>query len=677
MLKKILVSLFILYPVLQTVQANEKPLSRLKNNCLSQTEDIPGLRMIEIAPGKFQMGSAGEGENFDESPIHKVTISHKFSISATEITNAQYEMFDPEHKKLRGKKGFSKEDDEAVVFVSYYDALSFCEWLSKKTGKKYRLPTEAEWEYACRAGSNTAFSTGDDFPKEYYKQQKLNRDPKSVSLKVAQFPANKWGLYDMHGNVEEWCYDWYGAYEKQEQIDPVGRELGEFKVTRGGSHNTLVKYLRSANRMAMIPEDKNWLVGFRVVEGNLPATKPLPATFSAIKINQQKFKWPAPANRAVFMEPVYYVFPSDTVSNPKVPFYPHNHCPAITWCDNGDLMAIWFSTISEAGREMTILGSRLKPKAKEWEKPNEFLRIPDRNLTGSSLFNDGKGTLYHMNGVEASGGWTNLAIVRRMSKDNGQTWSKLDFADAEHTERNQVIAGMFKTKEGWLVQACDASPKHTGGTAVHISKDNGKTWDNPYKSPETPVFETGNQGGLIAGIHAGVVQLKNGDLMALGRNDNVKDLKSGILRMPMSVSKNMGKSWVYSASEFPTIYSGQRLVLLRLNEGPLLLVSFTHHPNEKENIGMMFKNSKGEEFKGYGMFAAISYDEGKTWPVKKLITDGIKRNLNGGGWTGQFEMDETHAEPKGYLAATQSPDNIIHLISSKIHYRFNLKWLEK
>src|SRR5690606_36650721 len=99
--------------------------------------------------------------------------------------------------------------------------------------------------------------------------------------------------------------------------------------------------------------------------------------------------------------------------------------------------------------------------------------------------------------------------------------------------------------------------------------------------------------------------------------------------------------------------------------------------NEKENTGMIFKNEKGIEFRGYGMFAAISYDEGKTWPVKKLVTDGVKRTLDGGGWTKEFEMDDTHAEPKGYLTAIQAPDNMIHLISSKIHYRFNLQWLEK
>ena len=91
--------------------------------------------------------------------------------------------------------------------------------------------------------------------------------------------------------------------------------------------------------------------------------------------------------------------------------------------------------------------------------------------------------------------------------------------------------------------------------------------------------------------------------------------------------------------------------------------------------GMLFRDASGKAFRGYGMFAVVSFDEGGTWPVRKLITDGRMRHLEGGAWTGGFLMDATHTEPKGYLAATQTPDRVIHLISSKMHYRFNLTWL--
>lgn len=117
-----------------------------------------GMNMVVLAPGRFSMGGT-DGE-FDERPVHTVTIIRPFSLAATEVTNAQYEQFDPAHRALRGKRGISREDDEAVVFVSWHDAVRFCQWLSEKEGRPYRLPTEAEWEFACRAGTTTAYSTG-------------------------------------------------------------------------------------------------------------------------------------------------------------------------------------------------------------------------------------------------------------------------------------------------------------------------------------------------------------------------------------------------------------------------------------------------------------------------------------------------------------------------------------
>jgi len=269
-------------------------------------------------------------------------------------------------------------------------------------------------------------------------------------------------------------------------------------------------------------------------------------------------------------------------------------------------------------------------------------------------------------------------MTLRTSTDNGQTWSKPRMIAPEHTRRHQVIAGTSITKEGWFVQACDAGPGGRDGAAVHISKNKGKTWTDPWNGAPLPDFKEGGTGTTIAGIHAGVVQLKDGRLMALGRNNSIRD-KEGRLRMPMSVSDDMGKTWHYSASEFPPIDGGQRLVLMRLNEGPILLISFTEHPyrTPKEERGMMFTDKSGKPFKGYGMYAALSYDEGKTWPVKRLLTDGTYRFLNGGAWTQFFEMDENHAEPRGYLVGTQTPDNMIHLITSRFYYKFNLAWLKE
>ena len=141
-----------------------------------------GMRLVRIEPGQFTMGSPSGGD-FDERPVHPVRITRPFFMGATEVTNAQYEQFDPEHRKLRGRLGFSTKDDEAVIFVSWHDAERFCHWLADKEGKPYRLPTEAEWEYAARAGTTTAYSTGDTLPTEYHKHQKTERTFIPVGLR--------------------------------------------------------------------------------------------------------------------------------------------------------------------------------------------------------------------------------------------------------------------------------------------------------------------------------------------------------------------------------------------------------------------------------------------------------------------------------------------------------------
>jgi len=205
--------------------------------------------------------------------INEVAISNAFYMSATEVTNSQYELFDPNHSIYRTTQTYnnghtltmSTGDDEAVIYVSWYDANNFCRWLSDLEGKPYRLATESEWEYACRAGTSTAYSTGTSLEPSYYKNQNHSSWPEEVDLTVKTTGHNSWGLWEMHGNAEEWCNDWYGPYEITTAVDPVGRANGDFRVTRGGSHNTTVFYLRSANRLSSLPADKHWLIGFRKV----------------------------------------------------------------------------------------------------------------------------------------------------------------------------------------------------------------------------------------------------------------------------------------------------------------------------------------------------------------------------------------------------------------------------
>lgn len=622
-----------------------------------QAQESTLIPMVQVPAGSFFMGDDGRNAMPDEAPVHRVSISHSFRMGKTEVTNAQFEQFRPSHRALRGKDNVSTEDDDAVVNVSYQDALDFCAWLSEKEGKHYRLPTEAEWEYACRAGTYTQFYTGDGLPASMQRNQVIARDYQPVSLKVGQTPANGFGLFDMHGNVEEWCSDWYAPYKPEDQTDPTGPADGLYRVTRGGSHHTPTSYLRSANRMAMIPEDRHSLTGFRVVQSDFE----LPSNV-------------VDKDKPFFLEPIPFVVPPATAD---VPFYRHNHQPSITWCDNGDLLAAWFSANEENSRNIVVLSSRLTKGVEQWSPATVFFEVPDRNVTGTSLFNDGKGHLLHLNGVEAAGDWQNLALVVRQSSDNGLSWSRPRIVEPEHTKRHQVVSGTTQDRRGWIYQVCDAGPGGNDGASVHVSKDGGQTWADPWDGSPLPEFSEGSKGTTIAGIHAGLVVLNNGHLMALGRGNSIEG-KDGKKHMPMSTSKDGGKTWTYSASPFPPIDGGQRLVLMRLQEGPLLLVSFTDHPQRTPEAerGMTFTDAEGHTSVGYGMFAAVSYDDGQTWPVRRLLSDGKERFLNGGAWTGGFVMDATHAEPRGYLAGTQSPDGTIHILSSRIHYRFNLKWIE-
>lgn len=640
--------------------------------------------MVQIKGGTFTMGNtinctAAEMDMSDEKPAHKVRLS-SFLMSECEITNSQFEEFRPSHKTLRGKNnGISSSDDEAVVYVSYYDAVEYCNWLSDKTKRKFRLPTEAEWEYACKAGTDTPYFFGDSLPASLLKNQCTVRDFKKVSLRVRQTPSNSYGLFDMHGNVEEWCLDWFSAYQSEGndrvQKNPAGTRKGQFKITRGGSHSTPVIFLRSTCRMAMIPEDSHSQTGFRIVESDLEYPDDfsfcndlipeslIPKPMSPEKVlsatNSNQYAYGASAKDvAVFKEPVPYVID---------PVYSHNHQPAICYCQSGDILACWYSTDRENGRGMVELCSRLHPGEDEWTKAEMFFRVPGRNITGLSLLND-NGILRHINGVEASGDWQNLAMIQRLSYDDGYTWTTPEIIEKEHSKRHQVIAGAFKDSKDVLIQLCDAGPGGNDGTSIHKSTDNGKTWTDLWDSIPVREFRDGETGTTIAGIHAGAVELSDGSILALGRGNTIEG------RMPMSISRDGGRTWMYSPSEFPPISSGQRLVLMRLREGPILLISFTDYPEITPDgkHGLIIDNKLS-----FGLFASLSFDDGKTWPVKKLISDGKYRELDGGAWTGPFIMDETHAEPKGYMAAVQSPDGIIHLISSRIYYAFNLNWLLK
>ncbi|WP_274649510.1 SUMF1/EgtB/PvdO family nonheme iron enzyme [Paenibacillus humicola] len=618
-----------------------------------------GMVMRRVQAGTFRMGS--ENGDPDERPVHAVRISQSFHMAAYEVTNAQYEQFDPGHRKLRGKLGFSRDNEEAVIFVSWHEAQAFCEWLTKKEGLPYRLPTEAEWEYAARAGSETAYSMGDVFPRSQHKNQRESWFPdpdrsrgggEIVPLTVGCYPPNAWGLYDLHGNVEEWVGDWYGPFEAETQEDPVGRADGDFKVTRGGSHQTWPYYLRSANRLGTIPEDKHWLIGFRVVLGDRPATNPLPTPSPPQWQRNVLQHVPPDVNQGPDSEQPYFLGPrryAKVVPGKKGPLYIHNHVGDVTETPNGDLIAVWYSTTSEAGREMLIAGSRLRYGAAEWDDPCVVWDAPDRNMSGAALFwDEATDVIYHFCGLGAAGTWGNIALVMRTSRDNGATWSKGAIIGPEHGRRTMPLSSVFKTKDGEIVLSCDAVTGSDGGTALWVSANGGVTWRDA--------------GGTIAGIHAPAAELEDGRFIAFGRGDNIGG------KMPKSLSSDKGRTWTYEATEFDPLLSGQRAALIRLREGPLFLATFTS--------GMDIIDAAGRSRRVKGMMGFLSMDNGESWPYRRLITDdGPGQVWDGQAWTGRFMLSAKNAEPKGYFSVIQTRNGLIHLFSSALHYTFNLKWL--
>jgi formylglycine-generating enzyme required for sulfatase activity len=221
-----------------------------------------GMKFVLISAGEFQMGSpANEAGRGSDETQHKVKITKPFYLQTTEVTQAQW-------KAVMGNNpsGF-KGDDLPVERVSSDDAQEFIKRLSTKEGLKYRLPTEAEWEYACRAGSTTGFCFGDDESKlGEYAWYYENSDNKTHP--VSQKKPNAWGLYDMHGNVWEWCYDWYDSYRNSPAEDPQGPASGQNRVLRGGSWSGNEGNCRSADRVAAATWNRGENVGFRIARSS-------------------------------------------------------------------------------------------------------------------------------------------------------------------------------------------------------------------------------------------------------------------------------------------------------------------------------------------------------------------------------------------------------------------------
>lgn len=264
------------------------------------------MRLVLIPAGKFTMGSFGSQPSLpDQRPPHEVTITEPFYIGMHEVTRGQFAAlmedfrgyrteasargrFGPASGVLRVSPGFEQTDDHPVVNVTWNDATVFCRWFSRKTGQAIGLPTEAQWEYACRAGSDGRFPWGDAAGKALFNGPDRSTRQKHptwdvfdwddgypFTSPVGEFEPNAFGLHDTIGNVLEWCQDWYGEdyYGQSEKADPPGHYFGTDRVVRGGSWAQLLIDHGCAVRDKRIPATDRDYLGFRVVM-KLPQPRP-------------------------------------------------------------------------------------------------------------------------------------------------------------------------------------------------------------------------------------------------------------------------------------------------------------------------------------------------------------------------------------------------------------------
>ena len=212
---------------------------------ISLAEGISSIEkeMVLIPAGRFMMGSpASEKGRFDYETQHEVTLTKPFYMGKYEITQKQYEAV------MGDNQSYTKGANLPVTYVSWDDSQDFIKKLNAKTNGGYRLPTEAEWEYACRAGTTTAYSYGDKITPKDANIRDLEIAEIAKPAPVGSYKPNAFGLYDMHGNVWEWCEDWHGNYSSESVTDPKGPKTGDSRVQRGGSSLNYVPEVRSFYR---------------------------------------------------------------------------------------------------------------------------------------------------------------------------------------------------------------------------------------------------------------------------------------------------------------------------------------------------------------------------------------------------------------------------------------------
>jgi hypothetical protein len=433
----------------------------------------------------------------------------------------------------------------------------------------------------------------------------------------------------MHGNVAEWCHDWYGPYEAGEQSDPVGRVGGHARVVRGWSwlvpaRREAPRYARSANRSGHLAEDANPYTGFRVVLGEMPATRPLPVVQAAF---QKDFKQTAAAPDGPDATKPYFVDFVKAGKNPAMPkdawgpvFTQHNHFGACCVCPNGDVLGVWYTCVDERGRELAQAASRLRAGSDTWEPASPFFGVPDVNCHAPVLLAHDK-RIYHFCTLSLHG-WDYASDIVRWSDDNGVTWSRPRvMVSRDDPDALSQPCSALVTADGVIVLACDGD-LHKDERFI-VSRDNGQTW----KVARGDMRRSAGKGV----IHPAIAPLKDGTIVAFLRGPDP---------MPAAYTKDLGDTFEVKPTPFPGISGGMKPAALRLRSGALLLCS---------------TDAKSRILPERGTYAALSLDDGKTWPHVRQV-DGVD----------------------GYLSLAQGPNGVIYLFGTRMGCAaFNEAWLKE
>jgi formylglycine-generating enzyme required for sulfatase activity len=595
---------------------------------------------VEIRAGRFRMGADAqalpervtqgfgvmsarpEHGDYDELPAHEVRISKGFRMSVSEVTPAEFRLFDPAYVAEDAAPGYA-------AGVSWQQAMEYCAWLSKKTGKPWRLPTEAEWEYVARAGGTGIFGASDTMPK-------------------VDTP-NAFGVSNLEVGRPEWTLDWYGPYQAGMQVDPAGAGSGETKVVRGGGLDfrrsatkttpdldvpaTAPYFARAANRASMAPayESKEGNIGFRVVQAGPVTTKPTSPQrcfFEAAVKQDADPEMPGPDAAKPWFH-THEMFPNlEGKSMPgvgwKLGLAPglgvNYHNTAIQEMPNGDMLAAYYNTPNrEDDPDQTILIMRRRAGAEEWDMPEPWPHFADAALAAPVIWNDPA----HAGKVWMFWGFPRLIgappFCYATSMDSGKTWSPVVFPyfpGKIGKYVSQPINSVVRAADGTIYIPTDSTGKDADGngsiSAVWATKDDGKTW-----------YDTG---GRTAGRHTTLVIAKNGDLLGFGgKNSNIEGM------MPLARSSDGGKTWVKSKTPFDELLSGERPSVIRLMDGKLFFVA-DRNPHHSKHI---HKD---------GAYVALSGDDGATWTMKSLPANILT---------------------VGYTTATQGRDGVIHVVTSK------------